>query len=159
MIIRAGRPALLFGPVAQLGERTVRIRKVVGSNPFRSTKKEEHCFAVLFFFGIRGTFDSTGTNELPLCQGFRAAKTLAARHSARGSVSPPQAAQPKGDLKCSGEVKHALRQDFADAKCLHGAKAPVSLSARHFAQRKRLPRATRRVDWFRRRRRLNPRVI
>ena len=25
------------GPVAQLGERTVRIRKVVGSNPFRST--------------------------------------------------------------------------------------------------------------------------
>ena len=38
MIIRAGRPALLFGPVAQLGERTVRIRKVVGSNPFRSTK-------------------------------------------------------------------------------------------------------------------------
>ena len=39
MIIRAGRPALLFGPVAQLGERTVRIRKVVGSNPFRSTIK------------------------------------------------------------------------------------------------------------------------
>ena len=38
MIIRAVRPALLFGPVAQLGERTVRIRKVVGSNPFRSTK-------------------------------------------------------------------------------------------------------------------------
>ena len=30
---------MLFGPVAQLGERTVRIRKVVGSNPFRSTKK------------------------------------------------------------------------------------------------------------------------
>ena len=29
----------VFGPVAQLGERTVRIRKVVGSNPFRSTKK------------------------------------------------------------------------------------------------------------------------
>ena len=27
------------GGVAQLGERTVRIRKVVGSNPFRSTKK------------------------------------------------------------------------------------------------------------------------
>ena len=39
MIIRAGRLALLFGPVAQLGERTVRIRKVVGSNPFRSTIK------------------------------------------------------------------------------------------------------------------------
>ena len=28
---------MIFGPVAQLGERTVRIRKVVGSNPFRST--------------------------------------------------------------------------------------------------------------------------
>lgn len=41
MIIRAGRPALLFGPVAQLGERTVRIRKVVGSNPFRSTIKSK----------------------------------------------------------------------------------------------------------------------
>ena len=41
MIIRAGRPALLFGPVAQLGERTVRIRKVVGSNPFRSTKNPQ----------------------------------------------------------------------------------------------------------------------
>ena len=31
---------MIFGPVAQLGERTVRIRKVVGSNPFRSTKKK-----------------------------------------------------------------------------------------------------------------------
>ena len=31
---------VIFGPVAQLGERTVRIRKVVGSNPFRSTKKK-----------------------------------------------------------------------------------------------------------------------
>ena len=29
----------LFGGVAQLGERTVRIRKVVGSIPIRSTKK------------------------------------------------------------------------------------------------------------------------
>ena len=27
------------GPIAQLGERTVRIRKVVGSIPIRSTKK------------------------------------------------------------------------------------------------------------------------
>ena len=38
MIIRAEIFQYLFGPVAQLGERTVRIRKVVGSNPFRSTK-------------------------------------------------------------------------------------------------------------------------
>ena len=30
----------MFGPVAQLGERTVRIRKVEGSIPFGSTKKE-----------------------------------------------------------------------------------------------------------------------
>ena len=41
MIIRAGRPALLFGPVAQLGERTVRIpmaahRPVSFSPRFRS---------------------------------------------------------------------------------------------------------------------------
>ena len=28
----------LYGPIAQLGERTVRIRKVVGSIPIRSTK-------------------------------------------------------------------------------------------------------------------------
>ena len=32
---------VIFGPVAQLGERTVRIRKVVGSNPFRSTIKQK----------------------------------------------------------------------------------------------------------------------
>ncbi len=52
MIIRAGRPALLFGPVAQLGERTVRIRKVVGSNPFRSTKKIRDTLSrVSYFFG------------------------------------------------------------------------------------------------------------
>ena len=28
-----------YGPVAQLGERSVRIRQVEGSSPFRSTKK------------------------------------------------------------------------------------------------------------------------
>ena len=38
---------MLFGPVAQLGERTVRIRKVVGSNPFRSTKRGS---VELFFY-------------------------------------------------------------------------------------------------------------
>jgi hypothetical protein len=43
---------LLFGPVAQLGERTVRIRKVVGSNPFRSTKKIRDTLSrVSYFFG------------------------------------------------------------------------------------------------------------
>ena len=50
MIIRAGRPALLFGPVAQLGERTVRIRKVVGSNPFRSTKKIRDTLSRVSYF-------------------------------------------------------------------------------------------------------------
>ena len=39
--------SMIFGPVAQLGERTVRIRKVVGSNPFRSTitRKYEPCIS------------------------------------------------------------------------------------------------------------------
>ena len=49
MIIRAGKPAVIFGPVAQLGERTVRIRKVVGSNPFRSTKKKRQPLVVSSF--------------------------------------------------------------------------------------------------------------
>ena len=43
---------VIFGPVAQLGERTVRIRKVVGSNPFRSTKKIRDTLSrVSYFFG------------------------------------------------------------------------------------------------------------
>ena len=35
-----------YGLVAQLGERSVRIREVEGSNPFRSTKQvlDEHLF-------------------------------------------------------------------------------------------------------------------
>ena len=47
------------GGVAQLGERTVRIRKVVGSNPFRSTKKEETTVGCLFFFGFAAAGGST----------------------------------------------------------------------------------------------------
>ena len=44
---------VIFGPVAQLGERTVRIRKVVGSNPFRSTKKiRDTRKRVSYFFGF-----------------------------------------------------------------------------------------------------------
>ena len=64
MIIRAEIFQYLFGPVAQLGERTVRIRKVVGSNPFRSTKKEETTIGCLFFFAIRETFraDAPGSH-------------------------------------------------------------------------------------------------
>ncbi len=33
--------SLEFGPVAQLGERSVRIRKVMGSNPTGSTRKRQ----------------------------------------------------------------------------------------------------------------------
>ena len=55
-------------------------------------------------FGIRRTFNSAQTNELLVHQGFRKAKTLVTRHSARFLVSPPQAAQPKGNSKCSVEV-------------------------------------------------------
>ena len=41
---------MIFGPVAQLGERTVRIRKVVGSIPIRSTilRKITAILAVIF---------------------------------------------------------------------------------------------------------------
>ena len=42
---------VIFGPVAQLGERTVRIRKVVGSNPFRSTNKKVTTMSWLFSLG------------------------------------------------------------------------------------------------------------
>ena len=41
---------LRFGLVAQLGERTVRIRKVEGSIPFESTKKEGIAAGGAFFF-------------------------------------------------------------------------------------------------------------
>ena len=40
-----------FGPVAQLGERSVRIREVKGSNPSRSTRFSRR-FACGFFFAI-----------------------------------------------------------------------------------------------------------
>ena len=39
-----------YGPIAQLGERTVRIRKVVGSNPFRSTKKIRDTLSRVSYF-------------------------------------------------------------------------------------------------------------
>ena len=68
---------VIFGPVAQLGERTVRIRKVVGSNPFRSTKKEETTVGCLFFFGFaaaggstRGQFEMLGEMNSPRAKVF-----------------------------------------------------------------------------------------
>ena len=38
-----------YGLVAQLGERSVRIREVEGSNPFRSTKKKTTLWVVFLF--------------------------------------------------------------------------------------------------------------
>ena len=47
-----------YGPIAQLGERSVRIREVEGSNPFRSTTRKRlgACAAsslFLFQIGVR----------------------------------------------------------------------------------------------------------
>lgn len=39
IIDEQGIPPCSYGLVAQLGERSVRIREVEGSNPFRSTTK------------------------------------------------------------------------------------------------------------------------
>lgn len=48
---------LRYGPVAQLGERCVRIAEVKGSNPSRSTKKNGMCFRhmPLFFCALKAT--------------------------------------------------------------------------------------------------------
>ena len=46
------------GLVAQLGERTVRIRKVEGSIPFESTKKKDTRVGV-FLFGLRSAEKGT----------------------------------------------------------------------------------------------------
>ena len=48
-----------YGLVAQLGERSVRIREVEGSNPFRSTKKAvKFCISQLFSAFERSTPES-----------------------------------------------------------------------------------------------------
>ena len=86
MIIRAGRPALLFGPVAQLGERTVRIRKVVGSNPFRSTKKIRDTLSRVSYFLVHSFHSFTprvikmlGGSESHLRQDFAAQNACTAQ--------------------------------------------------------------------------------
>ncbi len=43
-------PGTSYGGVAQLGERTVRIRKVKGSNPSVSTKQKIAIFIVIAIF-------------------------------------------------------------------------------------------------------------
>ena len=50
MIIRAEIFQYLFGPVAQLGERTVRIRKVESSILFVSTTSEQALYCLLRLF-------------------------------------------------------------------------------------------------------------
>ena len=63
MIICAEVFQYLFGPVAQLGERTVRIRKVVGSNPFRSTiliaGRTPECEIIVLRYGFWLALDLT----------------------------------------------------------------------------------------------------
>jgi hypothetical protein len=49
-----------YGPVAQLGARSVRIREVEGSNPFRSTKRNGHPSGWPFLLEILGKRDSKG---------------------------------------------------------------------------------------------------
>ena len=73
---------VIFGPVAQLGERTVRIRKVVGSNPFRSTKTEETTVGCLFFFCIRDTSGSPLRPDRLLRHGLQKSSTASPAVSA-----------------------------------------------------------------------------
>ena len=95
---------VIFGPVAQLGERTVRIRKVVGSNPFRSTKKEETTVGCLFFFGFaaaggstRGQFEMLGEMNSPR------AKVFCLRQNT--CDAPLGAAAGRRHLSCSDMTK------------------------------------------------------
>ena len=76
-----------------LGERSVRIREVEGSNPFRSTKKKGTTKRRVFLFGFRSRWSlhpaviaMLGRNGFALRQGFACGKTLVTRHSAR----PPE---------------------------------------------------------------------
>ena len=53
----------MFGPVAQLGERSVRIREVKGSNPSRSIKSKTPCLLTRSFLFIQDPegFEQHGT--------------------------------------------------------------------------------------------------
>ena len=69
-------------------------------------------------------------------------------------VSPPQAAQPKGNSKCSGEVNSPSAKILRRKMLARRKSAGFTICGTFH-----LSRATRRVFLFRRRRRLNPRVI
>ena len=58
IIDEQGIPPCSYGLVAQLGERSVRIREVEGSNPFRSTIT--HRYELFWFKNVFGL-----TKELP----------------------------------------------------------------------------------------------
>ena len=66
-----------------LGERSVRIREVEGSNPFRSTKKKGTTKRRVFLFGFRSRWSlhpaviaMLGPNEFPCAKVLPAAKRL-----------------------------------------------------------------------------------
>ena len=80
---------LQYGLVAQLGERTVRIRKVEGSIPFESTKKKDTREGV-FLFGLRGLRPRRPRGNLtcsaemnPACAKVLLRKTLVTPHLRR----------------------------------------------------------------------------
>ena len=56
---------LIFGPVAQLGERSVRIREVESSNLFRSTKaRSQDLSPAVWFLFMQGN-DKNSRSQLP----------------------------------------------------------------------------------------------
>ena len=59
IIDEQGIPPCSYGLVAQLGERSVRIREVEGSNPFRSTITRRY----ELFFVVRNVFALTIKTE------------------------------------------------------------------------------------------------
>ena len=82
----------VYGLVAQLGERCVRIAEVEGSIPFESTKRKCDLFRqVAFSFGFRSRWslhpsviEMLGRSEFALRQGFACGKTLVRRKGAAG---------------------------------------------------------------------------
>ena len=66
----AGAAFYIYGPVAQLGERSVRIREVDGSIPFRSTMYEEVCKKIPSFFCSHAVRTSAASSAFTLSLDF-----------------------------------------------------------------------------------------
>ena len=82
-----------FGPVAQLGERSVRIREVKGSNPSRSTNSLRRFLpagAFLLRAGTRGTIGTFGTflSARNVLERFGAERSHRSKRSKRSQRSP-----------------------------------------------------------------------